>query len=361
MHNSMLNKLDQLQNRINEIESLLVDSETVKDIEKYTLLNKEFAELKPIVEKFEEYNQVMKSISDANEIIELGDKDLKTLAEEEIKKAEDRPEKLEKELKLMLLPKDSADDGSAYLEIRAGAGGDEASIFAGDLFRMYSRLSEREGWNMEVIGIKQSEQGGLKEVVAKLEGKSVFKVLKFESGVHRVQRVPETESQGRIHTSTCTVAILPEVEEVQDINIDKNDLRVDTFRASGAGGQHVNKTDSAVRLTHIPSGIVVECQDGRSQHKNKEKALSLLAAKLKQQEIDNQQESIASERKILVGTGDRSEKIRTYNFPQGRMTDHRIKLTQHNLDQIMDGDIKTICDALLAENQLAMLSQLESE
>ena len=361
MHNSMLNKLDQLQNRINEIESLLVDSETVKDIEKYTLLNKEFAELKPIVEKFEEYNQVIKSISDANEIIELGDKDLKTLAEEEIKEAEDKPEKLEKELKLMLLPKDSADDGSAYLEIRAGAGGDEASIFAGDLFRMYSRLSEREGWNMEVIGIKQSEQGGLKEVVAKLVGKSVFKVLKFESGVHRVQRVPETESQGRIHTSTCTVAILPEVEEVQDINIDKNDLRGDTFRASGAGGQHVSKTDSAVRLTHIPTGIVVECQDGRSQHKNKDKALSLLAAKLKQQEIENQQESIASERKILVGTGDRSEKIRTYNFPQGRMTDHRIKLTQHNLDQIMDGDIKTICDALLAENQLAMLSQLESE
>ena len=361
MHNSMLNKLDQLKKRIEEIESLLVDSETVKDIDKYTLLNKEFAELKPIVEKFEEYNQVIKSISEANDIIESGDNDLKSLAEEEIKKAEGKPEKFEKELKLMLLPKDSADDGSAYLEIRAGAGGDEASIFAGDLFRMYSRLSEREGWNMEVIDIKQSEQGGIKEVVAKLNGKSVFKVLKFESGVHRVQRVPETESQGRIHTSTCTVAILPEVEEVQDINIDKNDLRVDTFRASGAGGQHVNKTDSAVRLTHIPSGIVVECQDGRSQHKNKEKALSLLAAKLKQREIDNQQETIASERKILVGTGDRSEKIRTYNFPQGRMTDHRIKLTQHNLDQIMDGDIKEICDALLAENQLAMLSQLESE
>ena len=253
------------------------------------------------------------------------------------------------------------DSGSAYLEIRAGAGGDEAGIFAGDLFRMYTRLSEREGWNLEIMDIKPSEQGGLKEVVAKLNGKSVFKVLKFESGVHRVQRVPETESQGRIHTSTCTVAVLPEVEEVRDISIDKNDLRVDTFRASGAGGQHVNKTDSAVRLTHIPSGLVVECQDGRSQHKNKEKAMSLLAAKLKQQEIDDQQESIASERKILVGTGDRSEKIRTYNFPQGRMTDHRIKLTQHNLDQIMDGDIKSICDALLAENQLAMLSQLESE
>ena len=212
MHNSMLNKLDQLKKRIEEIESLLVDSETVKDIDKYTLLNKEFAELKPIVEKFEEYNQVIKSISEANEIIESGDNDLKPLAEEEIKKAEDKPEKFEKELKLMLLPKDSADDGSAYLEIRAGAGGDEASIFAGDLFRMYSRLSEREGWNMEVIDIKQSEQGGIKEVVAKLNGKSVFKVLKFESGVHRVQRVPETESQGRIHTSTCTVAILPEVE-----------------------------------------------------------------------------------------------------------------------------------------------------
>ena len=361
MHDSMFKKLDQLENRINEIQDLLLDSETVKDIEKYTLLNKELSDLKPIVDKFNEYNQITKSIEDANEIINSGDKDLKILAEEELKESINKPEELEQELKLMLLPKDSADAGSAFLEIRSGAGGDEASIFAGDLFRMYTRLSEREGWSLEVIDIKPSEQGGLKEVVAKLNGKGVFKVLKFESGVHRVQRVPETESQGRVHTSTCTVAVLPEVEEVQDINIDKNDLRVDTFRASGAGGQHVNKTDSAVRLTHIPSGLVVECQDGRSQHKNKEKALSLLAAKLKQQEIDNQQETIASERKILVGTGDRSEKIRTYNFPQGRMTDHRIKLTQHNLDQIMDGDIKTICDALLAENQLAMLSQLESE
>ena len=361
MHDSMMKKLDQLQIRVKEIENLLLDSETLKDIENYTLLNKEFSDLKPIVEKFDEYNKTIKRIEDANEIIESGDADLKILAEDELKEALDKPFQLEQELKLMLLPKDSADDGSAYLEIRAGAGGDEASIFAGDLFRMYTRLSERENWNLEVIDIKPSEQGGLKEVVAKLVGKSGFKVLKFESGVHRVQRVPETESQGRVHTSTCTVAVLPEIEEVQDINIDKNDLRVDTFRASGAGGQHVNKTDSAVRLTHIPSGIVVECQDGRSQHKNKEKALSLLAAKLKQQEIDTQQENIASERKILVGTGDRSEKIRTYNFPQGRMTDHRIKLTQHNLEQIMDGDIKIICDALLAENQLAMLSQLESE
>ena len=361
MHDSMVIKLDKLKARLIEIEGLLIDSETVKDIEKYTLLNKEFADLKPIVDKYQEYNEVTDSIRDANEILELDDDELKTLAEDELKDIAGKPDKIEQELKVMLLPKDSADDGSAFLEIRAGAGGDEAGIFAGDLFRMYSRLAEREGWNIDVIDIKQAEQGGLKEVVAQLEGKGVFKVLKYESGVHRVQRVPETESQGRIHTSTCTVAILPEVAEVQDIAIDKNDLRVDTFRASGAGGQHVNKTDSAVRLTHIPSGLVVECQDGRSQHKNKEKALSLLASKLKQQEIESQQERIASERKILVGTGDRSEKIRTYNFPQGRMTDHRIKLTQHNLDQIMDGDIKSICDALIAENQLAMLSQLESE
>ncbi len=361
MHDSMVIKLDKLKARLIEIEGLLIDSETVKDIEKYTLLNKEFADLKPIVDKYQEYSEVTDSIRDANEILESDDDELKTLAEDELKDIAGKPDKIEQELKVMLLPKDSADDGSAFLEIRAGAGGDEAGIFAGDLFRMYSRLAEREGWNIDVIDIKQAEQGGLKEVVAQLEGKGVFKVLKYESGVHRVQRVPETESQGRIHTSTCTVAILPEVAEVQDIAIDKNDLRVDTFRASGAGGQHVNKTDSAVRLTHIPSGLVVECQDGRSQHKNKEKALSLLASKLKQQEIESQQESIASERKILVGTGDRSEKIRTYNFPQGRMTDHRIKLTQHNLDQIMDGDIKSICDALIAENQLAMLSQLESE
>ena len=361
MHDSMVIKLDKLKARLIEIEGLLIDSETVKDIEKYTLLNKEFADLKPIVDKYQEYNEVTDSIRDANEILESDDDELKALAEDELKDIAGKPDKIEQELKVMLLPKDSADDGSAFLEIRAGAGGDEAGIFAGDLFRMYSRLAERQGWNIDVIDIKQAEQGGLKEVVAQLEGKGVFKVLKYESGVHRVQRVPETESQGRIHTSTCTVAILPEVAEVQDIAIDKNDLRVDTFRASGAGGQHVNKTDSAVRLTHIPSGLVVECQDGRSQHKNKEKALSLLASKLKQQEIESQQESIASERKILVGTGDRSEKIRTYNFPQGRMTDHRIKLTQHNLDQIMDGDIKSICDALIAENQLAMLSQLESE
>lgn len=361
MHDSMTKKLDMLIDRQAEIQNLLIQPETSNDINLLTELNKEFADINPIAELYSEYKDLMQVIEEAKQIIEMGDEDLMALAEEDLKNNQDRPAALEKQLKIMLLPKDSADDGSAYLEIRAGAGGDEAGIFAGDLFRMYSRMSERENWTIEVLNLRSAEQGGYKEVSLKLVGKGVYKVLKFESGVHRVQRVPETESQGRIHTSTCTVAILPEVEAVAEVSIDKNDLRVDTFRASGAGGQHVNKTDSAVRLTHIPTGLVVECQDGRSQHKNKEKALSLLAAKLKQKEEDEQQANIASERKIQVGTGDRSEKIRTYNFPQGRMTDHRIKLTQHNLDQIMDGDIKSICDALLAENQLALLSQLESE
>ena len=358
----LIEKIDIVEKRYDEIYQLIGNPEIIADQKKYIELNKELKDLSKLVNKGRLYRDAIDQKKEAEEYLNSSDdKDMIEMAKEQLEVSKESINSLEEEIKIMLIPKDPDDSKNVVVEIRAGTGGDEASIFAGDLFRMYSRLSERQGWNLEVIDIKPSEQGGLKEVVAKLNGKSVFKVLKFESGVHRVQRVPETESQGRVHTSTCTVAVLPEVEEVQDINIDKNDLRVDTFRASGAGGQHVNKTDSAVRLTHIPTGLVVECQDGRSQHKNKEKALSLLAAKLKQQEIDNQQESIASERKILVGTGDRSEKIRTYNFPQGRMTDHRIKLTQHNLDQIMDGDIKEICDALLAENQLAMLSQLESE
>jgi peptide chain release factor 1 len=325
----------------------------------FTQLNKEYAEIKPIVELFQSLQQTESELVGAKELLDSGDSELIELAKSDISVSEEKIIELEQGLKFMLLPKDEADDGAAYLEIRAGAGGDEAAIFAADLFRMYSRLSERQGWKVEVVNTKASEPSGLKEAVVKINGQGVFKFLKFESGVHRVQRVPETESQGRIHTSTVTVAILPEVDEVQDIEIDKSDLRVDTYRASGAGGQHVNKTDSAVRLTHIPSGVVVECQDDRSQHKNKAKAMALLVAKLKQNEIDEQQSSIASERKILVGTGDRSEKIRTYNFPQGRITDHRIKLTQHNLDQVMDGDMISICQALITENQLAQLSNLE--
>ena len=356
---SIINKLESLRSRSTEIYEALAKEGATNDMANFTQLNKEHAEISPIVDLFKLLQDAESELLGAKELMDSGDLELVELAKTEVASNQDKILELEKSLKFMLLPKDQADDGAAYLEIRAGAGGDEAAIFAADLFRMYSRLSERQGWKLEIVNSKQSEPSGLKEVVVKINGQGVFKFLKFESGVHRVQRVPETESQGRIHTSTVTVAILPEVDEVQDIEIDKSELRVDTYRASGAGGQHVNKTDSAVRLTHIPSGVVVECQDDRSQHKNKAKAMALLAAKLKQNEIDEQQNTIASERKILVGTGDRSEKIRTYNFPQGRITDHRIKLTQHNLDQVMDGDMISICQALITENQLAQLSNLE--
>ena len=356
---SIIAKLESVKLRAIEIHDALSKEGATDDMAQFTQLNKEYSDIAPIVGLFQSLQNAEKELIDAKELLDSEDSELIELAKIEVTSNQEKIAELEKNLKFMLLPKDEADDGAAYLEIRAGAGGDEAAIFAADLFRMYSRLSERQGWKVEVVNIKQSEPSGLKEVVVKINGQGVFKFLKFESGVHRVQRVPETESQGRIHTSTVTVAILPEVDEVQDKEIDKSELRVDTYRASGAGGQHVNKTDSAVRLTHIPTGVVVECQDDRSQHKNKAKAMALLVAKLKQNEIDEQQNTIASERKILVGTGDRSEKIRTYNFPQGRITDHRIKLTQHNLDQVMDGDMISICQALITENQLAQLSKLE--
>ena len=359
LEESIITKLQSLKLRSVEIHEALAKEGATDDMTQFTQLNKEYSEIMPIVDLFKLLQDAEKELNGAKELLDSGDSELIELAKTEVTANQEKIIELEKNLKFMLLPKDEADDGAAYLEIRAGAGGDEAAIFAADLFRMYSRLSERQGWKVEIVNIKQSEPSGLKEAVVKINGQGVFKFLKFESGVHRVQRVPETESQGRIHTSTVTVAILPEVDEVQDIEIDKSELRVDTYRASGAGGQHVNKTDSAVRLTHIPTGVVVECQDDRSQHKNKAKAMALLVAKLKQNEIDEQQNTIASERKILVGTGDRSEKIRTYNFPQGRITDHRIKLTQHNLDQVMDGDMISICQALITENQLAQLSNLE--
>jgi len=359
LEESIIARLESLRLRSTEIHQTLAKEGATDDMAHFTQLNKEYSEITPIVDLFKSLQDTETELNGAKELLDSGDSELIELAKIEVSTNQEKIAELEKSLKFMLLPKDEADDGAAYLEIRAGAGGDEAAIFAADLFRMYSRLSERQGWKLEVVNTKPSEPSGLKEVVVKINGQGVFKFLKFESGVHRVQRVPETESQGRIHTSTVTVAILPEVDEVQDVEIDKSELRVDTYRASGAGGQHVNKTDSAVRLTHIPTGVVVECQDDRSQHKNKAKAMALLVAKLKQNEIDEQQNTIASERKILVGTGDRSEKIRTYNFPQGRITDHRIKLTQHNLDQVMDGDMISICQALVTENQLAQLSNLE--
>ena len=359
LEESIIARLESLRLRSTEIHQTLAKEGATDDMAHFTQLNKEYSEITPIVDLFKSLQDTETELNGAKELLDSGDSELIELAKIEVSTNQEKIAELEKSLKFMLLPKDEADDGAAYLEIRAGAGGDEAAIFAADLFRMYSRLSERQGWKVEVVNTKPSEPSGLKEAVVKINGQGVFKFLKFESGVHRVQRVPETESQGRIHTSTVTVAILPEVDEVQDVEIDKSELRVDTYRASGAGGQHVNKTDSAVRLTHIPTGVVVECQDDRSQHKNKAKAMALLVAKLKQNEIDEQQNTIATERKILVGTGDRSEKIRTYNFPQGRITDHRIKLTQHNLDQVMDGDMISICQALVAENQLAQLSNLE--
>ena len=353
-------KLANLKKRSLEINDLLIQQDIASDIQKFTQLNKELSDILPIVETYDAMNELTVQKDEAKSLLESEDTEIASLAEDELLALNAKLEEIESKLKILLLPKDEADARAAYLEIRAGAGGEEAAIFVADLYRLYSRFAERQNWKVEEINLRPAEQGGVKEVIAKLNGNNVYKYMKFESGVHRVQRVPETESQGRIHTSTVTVAILPEVEEISDIDLDKSDLRIDTFRASGAGGQHVNKTDSAIRITHLPSGMVVECQDDRSQHKNKAKALALLAAKLKEKELEEQQASIASERKILVGSGDRSEKIRTYNFPQGRVTDHRIKLTQHNLDQVMDGDIFTICDALISENQLAQLENLES-
>ena len=359
MLESIIQRLELAEERFKFLESEISSSKIINDQKTYSSYAKEYSDLKPLVEKHLEFKKIQSEIDEAKLLVNDTDGELRDLAKEELSKFSDLLVELELDLKKLLIPKNQDEDKDIFLEIRAGTGGDEAGLFVGDLFRMFSRLSERNNWSVEMISSREAEKGGFKEIVAKISGNKVFRYLQFESGVHRVQRVPETESQGRIHTSACSVAILPVVESLNDIEIDKTDIRVDTFRSSGAGGQHVNKTDSAVRLTHLPTGIVVECQDGRSQHKNKAKAMALLAAKLKQNEIDEQQNTIASERKILVGTGDRSEKIRTYNFPQGRITDHRIKLTQHNLDQVMDGDMISICQALITENQLAQLSSLE--
>jgi len=328
------------------------------DIELFKKNTIEIAEITPVVELFNKYRNNNDEISELSKL--LDDDELKEIANDEIKQKNNEIKEIESELQKALIPKDPDDNKSIFLEIRAGTGGDESALFAGDLFKMYSKFSEEKKWKVEIISQSLSDLGGFKEVVAKISGHHVYSKLKFESGGHRVQRVPDTETQGRIHTSACTVAIMPEADDIEDIQINPSDLRIDTFRASGAGGQHVNKTDSAVRITHLPTGIVVECQDDRSQHKNKANALSVLAARIKDEKIKEQRDSEASTRKLLVGSGDRSERIRTYNFPQGRVTDHRINLTLYKLSEIMEGKIDEIITSLINEQQANLLAEISS-
>jgi peptide chain release factor 1 len=355
----MLAKLDQLTERLEELNSLLMQEGVTADMDSYRKMTREHAELGPLVELYKAYRQAEDDIRTAQEM--LADPEMKEMAQEEITGARGRIEQLEVDLQKMLLPKDPNDERNIYLEIRAGTGGDEAALFAGDLLRMYTRFAERNRWQVEMVSESSSEIGGYKEVIVRVIGFGAYSKLKFESGGHRVQRVPATETQGRIHTSACTVAVMPEADEVEDVDINPADIRIDTFRASGAGGQHINKTDSAVRITHMPTGIVVECQDDRSQHKNKASALKVLAARIKDVQLREQQAKEAATRKSLVGSGDRSERIRTYNFPQGRMTDHRINLTLYKLDFIMDGDLDELTNALVAEHQAELLAALAEE
>ena len=361
MIDSILNKLSEVADRFKEIEDLLSQPDITKDQSEYISLNKEYSELSPVVKIYGEVLKVQEATKETLSLVKDKDEEIRQLAESELEALKTKQTSLETRLKSLLLPKDPDDSKNVFLEIRAGTGGDEAALFSGDLFRMYSRVAELRNWKLEVISFREGEHGGYKELVTRIEGDSVFKHMKFEAGVHRVQRIPVTESQGRIHTSACSVAVLPEISELSDINIDKNELRIDTFRASGAGGQHVNKTDSAVRLTHIPSGIVVECQDSRSQHKNKATALTLLKAKLLDTEKEKKDAQLAENRKVMVGSGDRSEKIRTYNFPQNRVTDHRIEMSIHNLDAFLEGDIEIITSALLEANQAEALANFEKD
>jgi len=351
-------KLEHLDERFEELGALLSDAEVINDQNRFRELSREYAQLDPVSASYKRYLATLEEIESAKEMLEDDDAEMQAMAEDELKQAKSNRDHLELELQKLLLPTDPRDNSNIFLEIRAGTGGDEAAIFAGDLFRMYSRYTERQRWQIEVLSENEGEHGGYREVIARVVGKGAYSRLKFESGAHRVQRVPETESQGRIHTSACTVAILPEVDEVEEIDINPADLKVDTYRASGAGGQHVNKTDSAVRITHIPTGVVVECQDERSQHKNRARALSLLKARLLNSEREKQASENAATRKLLVGSGDRSERIRTYNFPQGRVTDHRINLTLYKLDEVMQGAIDAIIDPLVNEYQADQLAAL---
>ncbi len=358
MKASLLDKLDNLAERYDEVGHLLGDAEVIADQDKFRGLSREYAELEPVVKAYHRFARVRDDVEDARAMLADSDPDMREMAEQEISSGEEELVELESSLQVLLLPRDPNDNNNVFLEIRAGTGGDEAAIFSGDLFRMYSRYAESQGWRVEIISERLGEHGGYKEIIARIAGNGVYSRLKFESGAHRVQRVPETESQGRVHTSACTVAILPEVDDVEAAEINKADLRVDTFRASGAGGQHVNKTDSAVRLTHLPTGIVVECQDERSQHKNKAKAMSLLQARILSGMREQQSQEQSALRRSLVGSGDRSERIRTYNYPQGRVTDHRINLTLYKIDEITEGDLNQVIEPLISEYQTEQLAAL---
>lgn len=349
-------QLDQAASRHEEVGLLLSQPEVFSDQNRFRELSREYAHLEPLVKSWEEWLTTQESIEETRQILGEAEGEMRQMAEEELEEASGRLNSLEKKIQLLLLPTDPNDERNIFLEIRAGTGGDEAAIFAGDLFRMYQKYAETRGWTIEILNQNPGVHGGFREIIALISGSGAYSRFKFESGTHRVQRVPETESQGRIHTSACTVAILPEVEEIEAIDINPADLRVDTFRASGAGGQHVNKTDSAIRLTHLPSGIVVECQDERSQHKNRARAMSLLQARLLQEEQSRQESEIAESRRIQVGSGDRSQRIRTYNFPQGRITDHRINLTLYKLEDIISGNLDTLIDPLIQEHQAALLT-----
>jgi len=355
---SIHTKLENLSDRLEELGALLSDPDVISQQDKFRDFSKEYAEIKPIVDCFQNYQQTLDNIESAKEMLKDDDDDIRDMAQEELEEAKKSQDRLETELQLLLLPKDPDDNSNIFLEVRAGTGGDEAALFAGDLARMYMRYAEQQNWSVEVLSESEGEHGGYKEIIMRITGQNVYSQMKFESGGHRVQRVPETEAQGRIHTSACTVAVMPEVEETEEIEINTSELRIDTFRASGAGGQHVNKTDSAIRITHLPSGIVVECQDERSQHKNKARAMSLLQSRLLQIEKERQQTEQAETRRNLVGSGDRSERIRTYNFPQGRVTDHRINLTLYKLEEVLQGNINVLIHPLNHEYQMDLLATL---
>ena len=358
MKKSLELKLEQLLERFQEIGRLLSEASVISDQNQFRSLSKEYAQLEPVATCYNDYLKTQENLTSLQELLAGDDKELAAMAAEELEPAKAAVEALDEALQWHLIPKDPDDERNIYLEVRAGTGGDEAAIFAGDLFRMYSRYAENKGWQVEIVSANHGEHGGFKEVIARMSGQGVYAQLKFESGTHRVQRVPETESQGRVHTSACTVAIMPEVDEIDHIEINSDDLRVDTYRSSGAGGQHVNKTDSAIRITHIPTGVVVECQDERSQHKNRAKAMSLLKSRLLDAEQSKQRQEQAQTRKLQVGTGDRSERIRTYNFPQGRLTDHRINLTIYQLSDVMAGDLTVVIDSLKREHHAELLAEL---